>query len=155
MWPLLGTHTINSLFLFFGIYLTLLCITVVYIPLSCMLLCHKLFNAHTHVLILSYASLHLPIAGIQEKHNEYMNDWETKKKRREGKRKATRKGGKETRKITELRKLLWVPTSCFCFLMYIANWPLETQTYHYTFKENYSREKGLQKFLTQAYETQK
>ena len=89
MWPLLGTHTINSLFLFFGIYLTLLCITVVYIPLSCMLLCHKLFNAHTHVLILSYASLHLPIAGIQEKHNR-IYEWLRNKKKKGGKEKERR-----------------------------------------------------------------
>ena len=57
-----------------------------------MLLCHKLFNAHTHVLILSYASLHLPIAGIQEKHNEYMNDWETKKKGGKEKERQQEKG---------------------------------------------------------------
>ena len=219
IWPLLWTHMINYLFLFFGIYLTFLCITVVYIHLLCLLFCHKLFKAHIYVFILSYASLHLPIAGIQEKH-DWIYEW-LRNKKKEGRRKTTRKGEREKRKISELRKLLWVPTSCFCFLMYITNWPwcwersraggegddrgwdgwmasptqwtwvwvdsgswwwtgrpgvlrfmgsqrvghdwatelnwtnwpLETQTYRYTFKENYSREKGLQKFITQAYET--
>ena len=39
--------------------------------------------------------------------------------------------------------------------MHINNWPLETQVYRYSFKDNYGREKELQKFIKQAYETQK
>lgn len=85
---------------------------------------------------------------------EYINDRETKKSR-EGRRKATRKGEKGKKEDNGIEETALSPYSCFCFLMYITNWPLETQTYHYTFKENDSRKKGLQKFTTQAYETQK
>lgn len=81
-----------------------------------------------------------------------MNDWERKK---EGRLKKGDKG-KDKKKRKEdnwIEELLWVPTSFF--LIYINNWPLETQVYRYSFKDNYGREKELQKFIKQAYETQK
>lgn len=80
-----------------------------------MLLCHKLFNAHTHVLILSYASLHLPIAGIQEKHNEYMNDWETKKKKEGRKKKGDKKRGKGNKEDNWIEETALSPYKLFLF----------------------------------------
>ena len=80
-----------------------------------MLLCHKLFNAHTHVLILSYASLHLPIAGIQEKHNR-IYEWLRNKKKKEGrKKKGDKKRGKGNKEDNWIEETALSPYKLFLF----------------------------------------
>lgn len=84
-----------------------------------------------------------------------MYEWLRKEKGGEAEERRQEKG-KDKKKRKEdnwIEELLWVPTSFF--LIYINNWPLETQVYRYSFKDNYGREKELQKFIKQAYETQK